>query len=702
MLTSTSVKKAIVAAAVSLVTTHAYADVDVRRSGSQLDLAWGSNAEGSWELFDDSGALCASGPVRVGDNAASFDKLAAPVDLLLKLNLNGQESAVFNIAGDRRLSPLTKPAGAARIYQVPVRTYAARGSGRQLTGQFNDLTAERLIEIRDLGVDYLWLTGVLEHASRLQTDPDVVKGEAGSYYAIYDNWDVSSQAGTLADFEGLIGRAHAAGLRVIIDFVANHTARMHRTDVVCKQHLDFGRQDRTDAFFARDNNYYYIPNHSFTPPTQNGVDGADGVFDSDIYTPGVQLESPARVTGNDIMSAAPQSYDWFETVKLNYGFDIQTRQAHYNPRPRTWTQMLDVAQYWVEKGVDGFRVDFAHAIPIEFWRYFATELRRVQPEVFLLAEAYESDQRMKLPGFSYRAMLEAGFDSVYNSEMYWAMHNQVVRPGTMRSANPSRSPAMAAGIVQRGFLFTHYMENHDEMRVASRHFAPWVGDRQQRGAIGLAYSAYLGLMPGHLMLHGGQELQEDATIFGGYAGDNGRTSIFDFVYQAQTRTWLYGNRPAWMTAFRARYQDLLALKIRPAFAKAHSFSSPSFIDLDGANWYKEETNWIASYVRYDGDEAYLVVANGDPFVAHRATIHFTSQENQDPLGVLQALGITNNDARYKFTEIFSRPGFSPTEPTLPGAGVPGWLLFKPGNVPSGLHLGDVPPATTYVFKIERL
>jgi glycosidase len=700
LLTPKSIKCAI--AACSVLATTAFANVDAQRRGSQLDLAWSSNAEGTWELFDDSGALCASGRIRVGDNAVAFNKLASPTGLRLKLNHNGQRPRFHDIPGQRRLSQLPKPDRASRIYQVPVRTYAARGMGRQLAGQFNALTAERLDEIKDLGVDYLWLTGVLEHASRDQTDPDVVKGEAGSYYAIYDNWDVSAQSGSMADFEALIDRAHDAGLRVIIDFVANHTARMHRTDVLCKQHLDFGRQDRTDAFFHRDNNYYYITDDSFTPPTQNDVDGADGVFDTDIFAAGVQLENPARVTGNDIVSANPASQDWFETVKLNYGYDIQSRQAHYNPRPRTWMQMLDVAQYWVEKGVDGFRVDFAHAVPIEFWRYFASELRRVQPSVFLLAEAYESDQRMRLPGFSYHAMLEAGFDSVYNSEMYWAMHNQVVRPGTMRNANPMRSPAMNDNILRRGFMFTQYMENHDEMRAASRHFAPWVGDREQRSRLGLAYTTYLGLTPGHLMLHGGQELQEDASVFGGYAGDNGRSSIFDFVYQSQTRTWLHGTRPQWMIDFRNKYKRLLELKEEPAFAKPHSYEHPSFIDLDGANWFKEESKWIASYVRFDGDDAYLVVANGDPFVAHMATVHFTSQENHDQLGVLTALGIRNDASRYRFREVFARPGFVPRDPAVSGEGVPGWTLYKPGNVPSGLHLGEVPPATTYVFKLERL
>jgi glycosidase len=674
----------------------------IERNGSKVDIRWDSDSGGTWRILDDSDRICASGRVSTGRNELSLPKVAAPSDLKFQLQTTAGGFDSYDVPAVRRISPLRKPDRAEIVYQVPVRTYMARGAGRDSAGKLADLTAERLREIKQLGADYLWLTGVLEHASRAQTDPDIVKGDAGSYYAIYDNWDVSGQIGDLADFEALIERAHAEGLRVIIDFVANHTARVHRTDVLCKQILDFGRQDNTGVFFDPNNNYYYIQNSSFTPPPQNNVPDADGVLDTDVFEPGVQLESPARVTGNDIDSASPAIYDWFETVKLNYGYDFRTHQARYSPRPRTWYQMIDIAKYWVEKGVDGFRVDFAHAVPIEFWRFFASELKQVFPDVYLMAEAYEADFRMKLPGFSYNAMLDAGFDSVYNSEGYWAMHDQVVRPGNMRSANPMRMPAFNDENVRRGFMFTHYMENHDELRLASRHFAQWIGDRGERANLGLAYTSYLALLPGHLMLHGGQELQEDASAFGGYAGDNGRTSIFDYVYQAQTRIWNYSSRPQWMIDFRERYRKLIELKKRPAFSSPHSLGRPSYIDLDGANAHKDQSRWVGAYVRYAGGEAYLVVTNGDPFVAHEATVHFTDRDGEDALGALNALGVSNSDTRYVFTEAFSRDGWIPQDPNIQGNGMPGWALYRAGNVPSGLFLGSLPPATTFVFKVTRL
>lgn len=685
----------------TLISAPAFAnDPTIDRQGSKLRVTWQSDEAGNWELVAGDGNVCASGRYSQGDNQISLDKVAAPTDMQLRLtSIDGADHAPFEFAvpGIKRLSRLTKPTRASIIYQVPVRTYLAKGNGAAQTGKLNDLTAARLAEIRDLGADYLWLTGVLEHVARSQTDPDVVKGDAGSYYAIYDNWDVSDELGTLADFEALVDRAHAAGLRILVDFVANHTARMHRTDVACKQHMDFGRGDRTDREFDRDNNYYYMPGTTFTPPAQ-AAQGTDGVFDTDIFAQGVQLEQPARVTGNDIVSPNPPVGDWFETVKLNYGWDLRHRRANYDPRPRTWNQMIDVAKYWVEKGVDGFRVDYAHAVPIEFWRTFASELKKVQPEVFLLAEAYEGDLRMRLPGFSYYAMLDAGFDSVYDSEMYWKMHGQVERPGDMASAAPFRSPAFQGNVVDRGFMFTHYMENHDEQRVASRNFAQWL-ERPDRADLGLAYSAYLGLLPGHFLIHGGQEVQEDASVFGPYAGDNGKTSIFDYIYQSQTRLWVNGTRPQWMVDFRRRYQDLLELKRRPAFSAVHKTSAPSLVDLYGANFAKDQAKWINSYVRYSGNDRYLVVTNGDPFVAHAATIHLTVRDDEDTFGALRALGIENGDRRYVFTEVFSRKNWIPHDPAVPGDGMPGKALHKAGGVPSGLFLGDVPPRTTYVFKV---
>jgi|GEM_PF-333987 len=680
----------------------------IERTGTSLTITWQDTSAGAWQLRDDNGLTCASGAIAPGENRLHFPKTAIPANLRLVLAREGQPDRMYPIAGTQTISQLKKPSNATVIYQVPVRTHFARNSDFNSTGKLSDLTDSRLAEIKALGNEYIWLTGVLEHSTVANMDPDVVKGDAGSYYAITDNWDVSQQIGTIIDFKMAVARAHAAGLRVIIDFVANHTARVHRTDVTCKEQMDFGRSDYKNQFFYQGNNYYYVQNSTFSPPPRNGTPGVDGIFDTDIFSAGLQYETPAKVTGNDIRSASPDISDWFETVKLNYGFDIDSRKGFYNPRPRTWDQMVDVAKYWMMHGVDGFRVDFAHAVPMEFWRHFANELKRLNPEVFLLAEAYEKDERMKIPGFSYQAMLSAGFDSVYNSEQYWSLRQQAIHPGDMRAANPAWTPAHDEANQAKGYLFTHYMENHDEIRLAARVFSPWVGDRAQRANLGLTYAAYSALLPGHFLMHGGQEVGEDASVFGHYAGDNGRTSIFDFVYQPYTRHWLYEQRPGWMVAFRDRYEKLLTLKNRSPFNLPHSRSKPSYIDLDGANWTKDQSKWIGAYIRYSSDRsgnqngkgnAWLVVTNSDPFAGHVATLHFTPVDGQDRLGALAALGIKNDSTRYFFKEVFSREGWVPRDPGVDGEGLPGWVMFRAGDVPSGLHLGEIPAATTFVFEL---
>ena len=679
----------------------ALAEID--RRGSSLEVRWKSAFDGTWNLQDVQGHSCASGPIISGHNAISLQKLAAPTDVFLKLNQRGQGPvASISIPGHVSLSPLPKVSGGAVIYQLAPRTYFAKGLGRENSGRLDDLTTARLLQLKQLGVDYLWLTGVLENASNENSDVDVVKGDAGSYYAISDKWDIASSLGKLADIESLIDRAHAAQIRVLLDLVANHTARVHQTDVLCKSHLNFGRYDQSDTFFSPTNNYFYIQGSSFAPPTDPLVNRGDGLFDGEIIQPGIQVEFPAKVTGNDVANPTPLASDWFETVKLNYGWDFVRQEDHYTQHPRTWDQVLDVARYWVEKGVDGFRVDYAHAVPIPFWSYFVSEIRKVNPNVFLLAEAYESDQRMKIPGFSYSRLLDAGFDSIYDSELYWAMHVEALKPGNMRAARFSASPAAQDGMIQNGRLFTRYIENHDEVRVASEKFLSSLSSRESRAALGLAYTAYLGLMPGHLMLHGGQEFQEDASVFGAFSRDNGRTSIFDYVYQSQTRDWYFGKAPDSIRKFRDRYVRLAHLKALPPFMAAHSLASPSLVDLDFPNYQKEQSKWVGAYLRFKGQAAYLVVTNSDPFEAHRTTIHFTSQDGLDDVGALRAAGIENSGSRYRFVEVFSDQTWEPHDPAMQEAGLPGWVLYKAEGIPSGLFLGEIPPATTYVFKIEEI
>lgn len=678
----------------SVMASAAHADPVVHRTPSHLDVHLDTPPRDGWELKTASGHFCARG----GNEATiSLDKIASDEDLTLELGNGG----VVKIPALRKLSALPKPEHDAVIYQVPVRTYFARGTGKAQTGRLEHFTDAVLHDIKDMGVDYLWMTGLLEALSPDNSDVDVVKGDAGSYYAVTDNWDINPQVGTLDDFDAFVDRAHAAGLRVLMDLVVNHTARVHRTDVACKGDLDFGKGDDVTEFFANGNNYFHLNGTTFEPPAPGSRPG-DGRFDTDIFTPGFQPESPALVTGNNVTSSQPRTSDWFETVKLNYGYDFTTGRTEYTPRPRTWDQMVDVARYWVEKGADGFRIDVAHAVPVEFYRYLATELRRVNPAVFFVAEAYESDTALRSPGFSYDELFNAGIDTVFNKDFYDRLREQGSSPGRFYGARLADSPALRPSILSAGRVFTNFLENHDEIRVASRYFSSTIGTREQRANMGYALSSFAALLPAHFLFQGGQELGEDANIVGAFGGDNGRTSIFDFIYQSETRKWLQGERAGFANDLRNRYKAMLQLKKQAPFNLAHTAAAPSFADLHEANWTSPQSYWIGSFVRWARGEAYLVVTNSDPINGHEATIHFTYTKDADPIGTLGALGIANSGGRWRFTEGLGRAGWQPRDPNVQGDGMPGWVLYQTSGVPSGLFLGEIPPATTYVFKVEKI
>jgi glycosidase len=675
-----------------------YAEPQVVRTEGKLTVDLDDQAVAGWEIADGDGRPCAAGT----GGRVVVPKIASDVDVTVKVkDAGGGVLRTLHVPGRKHPSALPKPSGDVVIYQLPIRTYFATGVGPEATGRLQDVSDTTLQEIRALGADYIWVTGLLAAASSENTDADVVKGDAGSYYAIVDNWDVNPQLGTLDDFGAFLDRAHGAGLRVLVDLVVNHTARVHRTGVACKGSLDFGRGDQTGSFFQPGNNYFYIQGTTFVPPPRGNCQGCDGQFDTDIYAPGIQLEQPARVTGNNVTSAAPRSGDWFETAKLNYGFDFTSAQGRYDPRPKTWDQVLDVAKYWTDKGVDGFRIDVAHAVPVEFWRWFVPQLKAVQANAFLVAEAYEGDAGVGVPGFNFESFFDAGIDTIFNHDLYTHALDQAQQANRQYGVRLAETAALRPYVVRNGYTFTNFMEDHDEVRVGSRYFAPHVNDLGRRAQLGQALSGYLALMPAHFLLQGGQEVAEDASVMGGFNGDNGKTSIFDFVYQSETLKWLKGERPADITAFRARYQALLQLKHTPPFSLPHTVDQPTFTDLHEGNWMAEQSLWVGAYLRHSSaGGAYLVVSNTDAANGHEVTLHFTYAKDQDPFGALAAAGIADGNRRYRFTEVYARPGWVPKDPNLPTDAVPGWVLFQETGVPSGLYLGVVPPATTYVFKIE--
>ena len=256
-------------------------------------------------------------------------------------------------------------------------------------GKFNEIDDRILSSLKKLGITHVWYTGIIEHATKScfkgiePCNKHIVKGQAGSPYAIRDYYDVSPELANdiecrMKEFEQLVRRTHDAKLKVIIDFVPNHVAREYKSDVRPQSVEDLGQSDDKNKFFDPNNNFYYITNTPFAP----------NINISDDENP--YIEIPARATGNDCWNASPSVNDWYETVKLNYGVDPWNGVKHFYPIPNTWHKMLEILLFWCSKGIDGFRCDMAHMVPVEFWHWAISQVKLKYASVIFIAEIYDT------------------------------------------------------------------------------------------------------------------------------------------------------------------------------------------------------------------------------------------------------------------------------------------------------------------------
>ena len=407
------------------------------------------------------------------------------------------------------------------VYQVFTRLYGNRNTTRKENGtiadngcgKMADFTPAVLKGIAKMGISHVWYTGVIRHAT--QTDysqygiprqhPAVVKGKAGSPYAIADYYDIDPDLAVdvklrMQEFEQLVQRTHDAGLKVIIDFVPNHVARQYKS--VCKPRgvKDLGETDNAMMGFDPQNNFYYCPGQRFMP-----------YFDLYGGEPEPYLEEPAKATGNDHFDNAPGQNDWYETVKLNYGVDYYAgRVGHFDPMPDTWKKMTDILLFWAKKGVDGFRCDMAEMVPAEFWAYATKVVKSKYKQLVFIGEVYN-------PG-EYRHYLASGFDWLYD---------KVGMYDTMRAVICHHAPASAISHAWQATddirdHMLYFLENHDEQRVASDFFAAsgW------KGVPGMIASLLMQQNP--FMQYAGEEYGERGMDREGFSGNDGRTTIFDY------------------------------------------------------------------------------------------------------------------------------------------------------------------------------
>lgn len=487
------------------------------------------------------------------------------------------------------------------IYQLLPRTFAnyceTRKHNGTITdngcGKLNAITLKALREIQRLGVTHVWYTGIIEHATTTdytrygirRDHPAVVKGNAGSPYAVKDYYDIDPDLaedvpGRMREFEALVKRTHKAGLKLIIDFVPNHVARNYHSDAKPEGVSDLGETDHPEWAFSPLNNFYYLPGQPFSPQ-----------FDAAGYE-----EMPAKVTGNDCFTASPAQSDWYETVKLNYGVFYQGgMEKQFDPVPDTWHKMADILLFWAGKGVDGFRCDMAEMVPVEFWHWAITKVKQAYPDILFIAEVYN-------PALYRTYIFDGGFDLLYD---------KVGMYDYLRGVTSKDYPAEG---ITRCWQDTddirehvlYFLENHDEQRIASGFFC----GRGICAEPALTVMTLLGDNP--VMIYAGQELGEPGMDMEGFSGMDGRTTIFDYWGVRSLQAWANkgkfdgGGLDKEQKELRAFYTKLLHIAL-----KERAIGEGRMFDLEYAQRADFNRQKHYAFLRQWEDETILVVVNFD-------------------------------------------------------------------------------------------
>lgn len=546
------------------------------------------------------------------------------------------------------------------IYQLLPRLFGNQNTTNQPNGtlaqngvgKFNDISNRALNDLKRFGATHVWFTGVPEHATATDysaygirpDDPAVVKGLAGSPYAVKDYYDVDPDLAVdvpnrMVEFESLVQRTHANGLKVIIDFVPNHVARQYYSDQKPAGVRDLGEGDDTLLAFSPQNNFYYLPGRQFNGPVKGSI---------------IQ-EDPAKVTGSGSLTEAPDINDWYETIKLNYGFDVFNGwTGHFDPIPATWHQMLEILLFWASKGIDGFRCDMAHLVPVEFWGWATRQVRKQYPNLIFIAEIYD-------PGLYRRFIFEGGFDYLYDKVgLYDSLRRLMEGHGTCHDI--TRVWQHESGDFSEHML--RFLETHDEQRIASRFFAhdPWVAVP--------AMVVTATLHTGPLLLYSGQEVGVRAEGSEGFSGDDGRTTIFDYWGIPEWQGYLNEGKfdgaglSADQQKLRAFYQRLNHL-----VCGSDAIQNGAFYDLQWANRDTPgyNTDRVFAYLRYTERQRMLIICNFDRNQTADTRVAI-------PAHAWQQMQLSEHQA-YQFFDLFASAfetdasGLAGVEVTLPPLGV---------------------------------
>ncbi|MEZ8068345.1 alpha-amylase family protein [Vibrio sp. FF145] len=518
-------------------------------------------------------------------------------------------------------------------------------------GKFSDFTNKALTEIRELGITHIWYTGVPHHAvindykhiGISDDHPSIVKGRAGSPYAVKDYYSVNpdladNPAQRLQEFEALIKRSHDNGLKVIIDIVPNHIARNYQGLNNPEGVRDFGDQDDTTVEYHRNNNFYYIPDSTFElPEIEPAFIPLGGEQHPNLASPFV--ESPAKWTGNGSRLSKPNFDDWYETVKINYGvrpdgskdfpelpndYAMHDHLAHYHfwqqvDVPDSWVKFRDIALYWLEKGVDGFRYDMAEMVPVEFWSYLNSSIKVKNQDAFLMAEVYQPDL--------YRDYIRMGkMDYLYDKvDLYDGL--KAVMQG---KASTAVIPEIQHQMMDIEHHMMHFLDNHDEQRVASPDF---VGN-PHIAKPAMLVSALLSSSP--TMIYFGQEVGEPGAENAGF-GQPSRTSIFDYIGVPQHQKWMNGGKFDGGQLNDDEKQLRLFYQQVMTFSLNHSSMTGAYQDLHQSNQLSDS---VYAFLRFDNQELVIATAN----FSQSKTDHIQLKVTEE---VIQKLGIADGSYTLK-------------------------------------------------------
>ncbi|OYT15690.1 MAG: alpha-amylase [Bacteroidetes bacterium 4572_77] len=401
------------------------------------------------------------------------------------------------------------------IYQVLVRLFQSKKSTnipdgdyhQNGSGKFNFFTKEVLEKIKTAGHTHIWYTGIIRHATTTDhktlaaQDNCIVKGKAGSPYAITDYFDVcpdlaESSTNRMQEFEALLKRTKETGLKSIIDFVPNHVSRAYKSTKKPKHLPDLGENDNPQVHFNAQNNFYYLPRTK---------------LDLQFCENQEYKEEPAKVSGNDCFHHQPNKDDWYETIKLNYGVDVQNQQSHFHPIPNTWQRMLEILLFWADKNIDGFRCDMTEMVAVEFWEWVIPQVKAKNPNIVFIAEIYQ-------PHLYESYIKQGGFDYLYDKVGLYDTLKRVIR---------NEAPASQISDVWKSLngldaYMLRFLENHDEQRIASEYFA------SDTFAAMPAFLLSACMHQGPIMSYFGQEIGENGLEPSGFSGNDGRSSIFDY------------------------------------------------------------------------------------------------------------------------------------------------------------------------------